>query len=426
MRVAFETLGCRLNRAETDAMQATVVAAGHELVPPEAADVLVVNSCTITGRADADVRRRVRSAARRNPEVAVVVTGCAATADPEALARLPGVRLVLGNADKHALAERIGSLRDREGASIAVSDPMHGELVQLRPAAPRDRVRALLSVQNGCNYRCAFCIVPHVRGPSRSRPLEEVVAAVRELVAAGTPEVVLTGAHLGTWGVDLRPRLRLHELVAALLPALDGARLRLSSIDPHEVDDELVALMSAQRDRICRHVHLPVQSGDPGVLRCMRRGHTAEDFTRLVERLVSAVPGIAIGTDVIVGFPGEDEAAFERTHAMLRALPLAYHHVFTYSPRAGTPAATMPEPVPAGTKAARNRVLRELSAVQGRAFARGFVGCTLDAVIVRGRDGAPRALTDNYLRLPLRGDAPAPGTRLPVVVDVDGADVIAR
>jgi threonylcarbamoyladenosine tRNA methylthiotransferase MtaB len=427
--VAFETLGCRLNRAETDAMQADVEAAGHDVVRGvEVADALVLNTCTITGRADADVRARVRGAVRRHPGVHVVVTGCAANADAEAMASLPGVRLVLGNADKPSLARRLEGLSS-ERPAIAVSAfgrRADAELVQLRPAMPRDRVRALLPVQNGCNYRCSFCIVPHVRGPSRSRPLAEVAAALRGLVDAGVPEVVLTGAHLGTWGVDLRPRRRLHELVAALVPELGAARLRLSSIDPHEVDDALVAAMREHPDRICRHLHLPVQSCDPRVLRRMRRGHTAEDFTRLVAALAVAVPGIGIGTDVIVGFPGEDDAAFERTRATLEALPLSYHHVFTYSPRASTPAATMPDQVPAPIKAARNRALRELSAEQGRRFAEAFVGQPVDAVVVRGRDGAARVLTDNYLRLPLRGPAPPPGTRLRVVVDLDGPDVIAR
>jgi threonylcarbamoyladenosine tRNA methylthiotransferase MtaB len=411
VRVHFETLGCRLNRADTDAMQAAVSEAGHEVVDAvEHADVVVVNSCTITGQADADVRRRVRQARRRKPEVEVIVTGCAATADPEAMAALPGVRLVLGNAEKHRLATVLG------GADT---------LVQLRPAMPRDRVRALLAVQNGCNYRCSFCIVPRVRGASQSRSVPEVVDAVRRFVDAGTPEIVITGAHLGTWGVDLRPRMRLHELVAAIVPALGGARLRLSSIDPHEVDDELIALMREHPDRICRHVHLPVQSGDPIVLRRMRRGHTAEDFERLAQKLVVEVPGIAIGTDVIVGFPGEHDDAFERTHALLRSMPLSYHHVFTYSTRQDTPAATMPDQVPARVKAERNRVLRELSSAQNDAFARACVGQSLDAVIVRGRDGRPRALTDNYLRVPFLGTDP-PGMRRRVAVELDGADVVAR
>jgi threonylcarbamoyladenosine tRNA methylthiotransferase MtaB len=424
MRVAFETLGCRLNRAETDAMQAEVTAAGHEVVPAnEGADVLVLNSCTITGQADADVRRHVRRARRRHPGLQVVVTGCAATADPQGVAALPGVALVLGNADKHGLAGRIEGLSDVSGA-ISVA-PVR-ELVQLRPAMPRDRVRPLLAVQNGCNYRCSFCIVPHVRGPSQSRPLLETVEALHRLVDAGAREVVITGAHLGTWGVDLRPRRRLHELVAALLPALGRARLRLSSIDPHEVDDELVAVMREHPDRICRNLHLPVQSGDPSVLRRMRRGHSAEDFTRLALELARVVPGIGIGTDVIVGFPGEDDAAFERTHAMLQALPLSYHHVFAYSTRTGTPAATMAGQVPPPVKAARSRALRELSAEQGRCFAASFVGETLDAIVVRGRDGRLWALTDNYLRLPLRGPARAPGTRLRVAVELDGAHVVAR
>jgi threonylcarbamoyladenosine tRNA methylthiotransferase MtaB len=263
----------------------------------------------------------------------------------------------------------------------------------------------LLKVQDGCNSACAFCIVPRLRGSSRSLAFETACAQLETLVAAGAPEVVLTGIHLGAYGRDLRPRRSLAELVASMVPRLGGARLRLSSIDPHEVTDDVVELMREHPRRICRHVHLPVQSGDPDVLRRMRRSHHVEDFFALAERLVTAIPGIAIGTDILVGFPGESRAAFERSIDLVEHVPLAYAHVFPFSPRPGTPAAEMSDQVPRAEAVSRGRELREIVADRRRAFLRGFVGRCLSAVVL-GPARAPEllALTDNYIELRFTGD----------------------
>ncbi len=379
--------------------------AGHEVVEaPEHAEVYVLNSCTITHQADADARRAVRRVQREHPGIRVVMTGCLANADPGVVAALPGVELVLGNADKGEMVEALERLPRAESGSPLVSVralTRRMPFTSLPPATTPRRSRALLKVQDGCNYRCAFCIVPRVRGPSRSLSVDEVVTQARGMVAAGSPELVLTGIHLGTYGRDLRPRQRLSDLVRALLPHLGSARLRLSSVDPHEVDDALLELMADHPQTICRHLHLPVQAGDDGVLRRMRRGHTVEDFTALVHRAVERIPGLAIGSDVIVGHPGEDEAAFERGAAMLESLPLAYLHVFPFSPRDGTPAATMPDPVPSAERKRRGRRLRALSerwTQQRRAKA---AGRRVDAVVhLRPRkDGVHEALTDDYLRV---------------------------
>lgn len=405
-------------------MEAAARREGHRIVArPEDADVFVLNGCTITHEADADARKLVRRIHRRNPTARIVVTGCYANADPGEAAALPGVCLVLGNGDKAELPAWLRrSASDRP--HVAVRDLVrHRAFVPLRAAAPRGRARALLKVQDGCNYRCAFCIVPRVRGASRSLSVDVVIEQLRALVGEGVPEVVLTGVHLGTYGRDLRPRRTLAELVSDLLPHLGSARLRLSSIDPHEVDEALLRLMAEHPDDLCRHLHLPLQSGDPDVLRRMRRGHTVEDFADLVDRLEQDVPGICLGTDVIVGFPGESEAAFERTHALLERLPLSYHHVFTYSVRRGTAAATMSGQVGPEAKAERSRVLRELSTSRSEAFARRFAGERLDAVIhVRPRRGcdALELLTDNYLRLAWLGPPGLAGRRVCVQVDAHG------
>jgi threonylcarbamoyladenosine tRNA methylthiotransferase MtaB len=395
-------------------MEAALVAAGHDIADgPEDAEVFVLNSCTITHQADADARSQIRRAKRRNPGVRVLVTGCYANAEPEAVAAMPEVDAVLGNGEKDELQAVLQGMTPTDTPSAPLVQvttlKRRKTLTALTAATPRRRTRSLLKVQDGCNYRCSFCIVPQVRGNSRSLTIADVVEQARGLVEAGAPEVVLTGIHLGTYGRDLRPRVRLADLVAAVLPVLGpadtGARLRLSSLDPHEVDDDLIALMAEHAPQLCRYLHLPVQSGDPEVLRAMRRGHTAEDFAELTTKLAAKVPGVGIGTDVIVGFPGETDAAFDNTYALLRDAPVAYHHVFTYSVRKGTAAATMPDQVPPEVKAARNKALRELSHGQTDAFAARFEGQTLDAVVERGRHEFPLALTDNYVRVPLvRGD----------------------
>ncbi len=427
MRVALATHGCRLNQSETDAMEAALVAAGHDIADgPEDAEVFVLHSCTITHQAGAEARAQIRRAKRRNPSVRVLVTGCYANAEPQQVAAMPEVDAVLGNGEKDALQSVLQDLSPAEstrpaGAAFVQVSALKKRttLTALTAATPRRRTRSLLKVQDGCNYRCSFCIVPQVRGNSRSVSVADVVVQARGLVEAGAPEIVLTGIHLGTYGRDLRPRVRLAELVTALLPVLGNARLRLSSLDPHEVDDDLIGLLAAHQPQICRYLHLPVQSGDPQVLRAMRRGHTAEDFATLTTKLDAAVPGIGIGTDVIVGFPGETDAQFDNTYALLRDAPVAYHHVFTYSVRKNTAAATMPDQIDPAVKSSRNKALRDLSRAQTEAFAARFEGQTLDCVIEGGRRG-PVALADNYVRVPLRRGSLEVGARGPVTIVREG------
>ncbi|MCA9650038.1 MAG: tRNA (N(6)-L-threonylcarbamoyladenosine(37)-C(2))-methylthiotransferase MtaB [Myxococcales bacterium] len=430
MRVAIDTHGCRLNRFESDAMAEALEREGHTLVEdPGQADVYLLNTCTVTHAADADARRAVRRARRSNPELSIVLTGCHVDAEPERAASLPGVRAVLGNADKGGITELLRRLGPGEGPPLVSVTALTRRMpfTPLAPAVVPRRSRALLKVQDGCNYRCAFCIVPQVRGPSRSLAIDEVVAQAGRIVAAGIPELVLTGVHLGTYGRDLRPRRRLPELVRALLPQLGPSRLRLSSIDPQEIDDELLTLMAEHPGSICRHLHLPVQAGDDGVLRRMRRGHTAATFGETVERAAARVPGIAIGTDVIVGFPGEDEAAFRRSEALLRRLPLAYLHVFPFSARQGTAAATMPDAVPERERARRGAVLRELSEAMVAARREAAAGRIADVVVHRrpDREGGYGALTDDFLRVRLPAEQVVPGGRMRVRLGLDGREARA-
>ncbi|MBI4536956.1 MAG: tRNA (N(6)-L-threonylcarbamoyladenosine(37)-C(2))-methylthiotransferase MtaB [candidate division NC10 bacterium] len=421
MRIAFATVGCRLNQFETDALRGKAEAGGFTVVPfAEEADVYVVNTCTITGEADADSRQLVRRAVRRNPAAVVAVTGCYAQASPERVAAIPGVDLVLGNIEKAALFRHLAAARPVGSPRVQVADISGRRRVdadEYGPGIDPDRTRAFLKVQDGCSYTCSFCIVPTVRGPNRSLPAEQILAEVRRLSAAGFPEVVLTGIHLGTYGRDLHPRASLTTLCARIAELPEAPRVRLSSLDPHEVGPGLIRLLAAS-PRFCRHLHLPIQSGDEAVLKRMRRAHSAAEFRALLERLTVAVPGIAVTGDVIVGFPGEDEAAFGRTYDLLKALPIAGLHVFRFSPRAGTEAANYPGQVPRAVKAARSRALRALAAEKARVFRREFLGEVLEVVVLhRARpDGMLEGLSDNYLKIWFPGDAALMGRLLRVQI----------
>jgi threonylcarbamoyladenosine tRNA methylthiotransferase MtaB len=415
MRIAFATVGCRLNQFETDALRGRAQAEACEVVPFDAvADVYVINTCTITAEADADSRQLARRAVRRNPAALVAVTGCYAQASPGTVANIPGVDLVLGNGEKADLFQYLQSARKNGGAAVWVGK-IEGRrhIDAYGPGIDPDRTRAFLKIQDGCNYHCSFCIVPEVRGLNRSQQPEQVIDQIRRLDEAGFPEVVLTGIHLGTYGRDLAPAASLAELCRRIA-ALDRApRIRLSSLDPHEVKSDLVRLL-ADSGRFCRHLHLPLQSGDEGILRRMRRGHTAAQFRMLMDRLMAEVPGIAVTGDVIVGFPGEGEQAFQNTYELLDALPIAGMHVFCYSRRPGTDAAGYAGQVSRAMKAERSRTLRALVMRKVQAFRCQSVGQVLEVVVLdRGGTGdLLEGLSDNNLRIWFSGD---PGLRGKIV-----------
>ncbi len=406
MRVAVCTFGCRQNQSESEAMAVLTRQAGHVPVAAgEPADVYVINTCTVTHEADADARQLIRHFHRENPEARIVVTGCYAQIAAQELAALPGVTRVIGNAEKGRIAE---FLSPGEGvpAEITVSDISGVKRFDpLPPTVDTERSRPHLKVQDGCNYRCAFCIIPETRGPNRSALPEKLLRDFAALAAAGYPEVVLTGTHLGTYGRDLTPPTSLAVLVRELLELQTGVRVRVSSIDPHEVREDFFSLFR-ESPTLCRHLHLPLQSGHDRILRLMRRGYTAEDFSTLVHRLSAAVPGIALGTDVIVGFPGEGEEEFAATYDLLASLPLAALHVFSYSRRSGTPAASFPNQVDKRTKAVRSRTLRTLSQKKSLAFRKKCEGHELEVVVLGEREretGWLQGMSDNYITVLFAG-----------------------
>jgi threonylcarbamoyladenosine tRNA methylthiotransferase MtaB len=480
-----ENFGCRATQADGAALERQFEGRGMTRASsPAQAAVVVLNTCTVTAHADQDARAAVRRVRRQNPEARIVVTGCYAQRAPEEIAALPGVSLVIGNSHKHRLAEIVSATvaessseseshnasvfgwRSASSATIEPTSP-HGALAPeelsfvpltalTAPAGSREpesgspifvsdifahtellaapvfdaagdshegaRTRPNLKVQDGCDNRCSFCVIPSVRGQSRSLDVDRILGEVNGLVGVGYREVVISGINLGRWGRDLavshqlsafsEPRQRpttndLPSLIRAILSETTLEKLRISSVEPMDWSDELISLVAAS-PRIAKHAHVPMQSGSDAVLRRMHRKYRPWHYREKIEKIRAGMPSAAIGADVMVGFPGETDAEFEATRRMIEELPFTYLHVFTYSARPGTPAATMRNQVPVHEARERNRVLRELAAEKKLAFMRGFIGKELDAITlnVGGNDAVgelTEALTDNYLKLRVRG-----------------------
>ena len=405
--ISFTTLGCRLNQTDSHQLQALVERRGFLTVPVEAApDVVVINTCTVTARAELSDRRAIRRAARLNPRARVVVTGCWAQTSPGQVAALGGVDLVVGNADKARLPELLTELRDTGRAPrIEVSDVTAAGLEPVAPPTASRRARVFVKVQDGCQHRCAFCIVPLARGRSRSRAPEVVEEQVVRLVEAGHPEVVLTGVDLGHYGADLTPRASLAALLARLTRVAGLRWLRLSSMLPAYFTDELLEVLGGS-PVMAPHLHVPLQSGSDRVLRAMRRPYTAAGYRRVVERLAAAMPGLGLGADVLVGFPGETEADIALTLDLVETLPFSYLHVFPYSARPGTEAAARPGRLDARTLAARARRVRAVGEAASRRFREALVGRTEDVLVLETRDRAGGdlvGLTGNYVEVTFPG-----------------------
>ncbi len=386
--VAIATLGCKTNQFESAAMIEQFRNAGYTVVDfTEPADICVINSCTVTARTDAETRRLIRRARRLNPEARIVATGCYAQVSPDDLSRMPEVDVVLGNMEKLDSTVLAQAAEDRVG-DVAVET----EIPPLSLTSFAEHTRAFLQVQNGCNTFCSYCIVPFARGRSRSVVPAEVLSGIRRLVDNGFREVVLTGIHLGAYGLDLSPASSLEELIRRILAETGLQRLRIGSVDPNEFSAELIALC-ADSPAICHHFHIPLQSGCDSVLQRMGRPYDSSFFSDLLNRLINAMPDAFIGSDIIAGFPGETDQEFEATCALIEALPFADLHVFPYSKRPKTKAATMPghlNPVIINQRAAhlRARAARKKKQFLERAIGRELMvlGQQYDesAGIVRG------------------------------------------
>ena len=460
-----ENFGCRATQADGAALERQFEERGlTRAASPSQASVVILNTCTVTNGADQDARAAIRRVRRQNPGARIVVTGCYAQRAPEEIAALPGVDLVVGNSHKHQLAEiaipnlgvqgsasafvSLGQLTENRELttenSVFVSDIFaHTELV----AAPvfdaaNERTRPNLKIQDGCDNRCSFCVIPYVRGQSRSLAPGRILAEVNTLVNAGYREVVVSGINLGRWGRDLvgtaaigcpgerSSPLSLVGIIRSILTETTLEKLRISSVEPMDWTEDLIALV-ATSPRIAKHAHVPMQSGSDAVLRRMHRKYRPWHYREKIEKIRAAMPTAAIGADVMVAFPGETDAEFDCTRKMIEELPFTYLHVFTYSARPGTPAAVMPKQVPVHVARERNRVLRELAAKKKLVFMRSFVGKTVEAITLNvvGSDSCgefTEALTDNYLKLRLRGRHESNHWQNVRVEDVVGGSLVGQ
>jgi threonylcarbamoyladenosine tRNA methylthiotransferase MtaB len=411
VRVAMATLGCKVNQCESAGIAEAMTSRGMTIVPfEEEAECYIVNTCTVTGKTDYQSRQLIRRAIRKNPAAAVFVTGCYAQRAPAEIARIPGIRMIAGNAEKAGLPELVQETARGIGPQILVGE-IRGEkgFSRLEAAVFPGHTRAFLKIQDGCDAFCSYCIVPHARGRSRSLPSVEVMERIATLAGAGYREVVLTGIHLGAYGRDLAPSEDLAAIIRRCAEERTVERLRLSSIEPREITDEIIALVESS-GVVCRHLHIPLQSGDDGILAAMRRDYDAAFFRDLVQKIQAAIPGVAVGVDVMAGFPGETETAFANTLRLVEAMPVAYLHVFPFSRRPGTPAAAMPVQVPEGEKNRRARILRRVGEEKRRVFAARFIGEPV-TVLIEGRTdratGYPMGFTNNYIPVAVRGGSEA-------------------
>ncbi|RPI34320.1 MAG: MiaB/RimO family radical SAM methylthiotransferase [Chloroflexota bacterium] len=396
MKIYLDTIGCRLNQSEIETFARQFRAAGHSIVAsPDQADLVVINTCTVTAAAASDSRQKIRQAARSG-SAEIVATGCWTTLNPKEALALPGVSRVIDNQAKERLVLDVLRLP----AETFDMEPVEREPL---PGA-RARTRAFVKVQDGCDNRCTFCITTIARGPGRSRTLEEVLGDIR-LACNGSEaakEVVLTGVHLGSWGYDFSPQQHLSDLIRSILANTDVPRLRLSSLEPWDLDESFFGLW--ENYRLCRHLHLPLQSGCAATLKRMARKTTPDSFAALASAARKSIPGVAITTDVIVGFPGEDEAEFAESLQFVKEMEFAGGHVFTYSSRPGTAAARMPRQVPHPLRKEFNARMRAAIRQSGQEYRRNLIGQTLDVLweSIEGLDGESwqvAGLTDNYVRV---------------------------
>lgn len=424
--IAFATLGCRVNQYDTDSMRGLFLAKGFTDVPyDERADVYIINTCSVTQMGEKKSRQLIRRAKKRNSQAVVVVTGCYAQLDPELLAAMEGVSAVIGTNEKKRVVTIVEDLlaNPAQHAVTAVHNVRQGEEFEEIPLYPSavEHTRADLKIQEGCNNFCTFCIIPYTRGALKSRQPDAIIEEAKRLVAFGFKELVLTGIHLGAYGKELATKPSLALILRRLVEETDVQRIRMGSLESIEVDDELIEVMNSS-DRICPHLHLPLQSGSDAILKAMNRHYTKAEFIDLIAALRQRIHGLTVSTDLILGFPGETDEYFAETLETLDILQFSHIHAFPYSPRQGTPAAAMAGQVDMATKKKRVEIVNALSARQKTAILQGMVGKTA-LVLIEKQDGTTgEGFSENYERVRVSGlQRPSAGAILPVRLErVDG------
>jgi threonylcarbamoyladenosine tRNA methylthiotransferase MtaB len=405
IKVAISTLGCKVNQYESAGILEKLDKNVFLPVPFHTkADCYIINTCTVTGRTDYQSRQIIRRAIRINPDAFIIVTGCYAQVAPEDIARIPGVTLIAGTAEKENISQIIEHLV-KGAPQLLVSDIRQArEFSRLNPLKFPGHTRAFLKIQDGCNSFCSYCIVPYARGPSKSLPEREVFHKIETLARTGYREMVLTGIHLGVYGQDMIPPSNLFNILEYVEKNKIIERLRLSSIEITEITDDMIRLMKKSAT-LCRHLHVPLQSGDDRILSAMRRNYDSAFFKKRLEEIHQALPDIALGIDVMIGFPGEGEEAFNTTLKLIEELPVAYLHVFPYSERPGTPAKELSGKVNEAVKKRRSEVMRNLGRMKRNTFSERFIREELAVLVEDKKDkdtGFMKGFSDNYIPIVIR------------------------
>ena len=414
-KILIKTLGCKVNQYESEAIRNALVESNQSfsIGDDEMADVVIVNTCTVTRKAAMQSRQAVRQAIRANPHARIVVTGCHAQIAPAELAAIDGVDLIVGNRDKHLIPQQIDSdIAKNAGDDVPAACADIGGIRQFKSlpgTAHGGRTRPFLKIQDGCNAFCTYCIVPHARGRSRSLPMEQVLRQIEKLARLGYREVVLTGIHIGCYGLDLKPAGGLADLLGRVQDAGLIDRVRISSIEPAELSDSIINLATSSEEiigRLCPHFHIPLQSGDDRILKRMHRPYSHDYFKDLVQGIIGRLPDAAIGVDTLIGFPGETDEAFENTYALIQSMPVAYLHVFPFSAREGTPAFSYKDQVPPQVIKQRCARIRRLGAKKRRTFYGRHVGKVVTVLVEESRDrisGRLKGFSDNYIPVCING-----------------------
>lgn len=397
--VALHTLGCKLNFSETSTIAKQFSDKGFSIVDfDEKADVYVFNTCTVTEAAEKECRQKVRRALRKNPDAFVAVTGCYAQLRPEDIANIEGVDAVLGSGEKFKLFSLLDDFNKKELACIFVTETENLTDFGIAHSTDADnRTRAFLKIQDGCDYNCSFCTIPLARGFSRSMPEVDVVNSFTDLIKNGYKEIILTGVNVGDYGSNINSNL--YNLLKKLVDVEGDFRIRISSIEPNLLTDDIIKL-TAESEKLCNHFHIPLQSGSPSVLKAMQRRYTVNDYEKTVLKVVDKIKDLSVGVDVIVGFPGETEEHFLRTHNFLRDLPVSYLHVFTYSERPDTQAIDLPGKVDVLERKRRNNILRILSEKKRNDFYNRMIGKKARVLFEhQNKDGMISGFSSNYVRV---------------------------
>jgi len=423
------TLGCKVNQSESDILERFLSQSGWiPALKDDTADICIINTCTVTAKASMQSRQAARKAIRLHPGARILVTGCYAQTEPEALRKIAGINDIIGLSEKGRIPDMLSRMFGCDNSGLLVEkDNQNQPVIESKVNAAKTRARPFIKIQDGCNGVCTYCIVPSARGPGRSLPPEKVLETIQGFAEDGYNEVVLTGIHLGHYGLDLRPPIRFSALLSHIQEANIIHRIRLSSIEPGELSEEMIHEI-VNSGCFCRHFHIPLQSGDDIILKRMLRPYDRTCFKEVILKIRKQVPDAAIGTDVLIGFPGETDTAFENTYELVKELPITYLHVFPFSPRKGTPAANFTDHVPWEIIKERSKKMRELGRIKKKLFYQEFLHKRVEVIVEGNAPGIPgymKGTTSNYIPVVFCGEDLLKRSRMNVKIDyVDNNNMV--